>query len=88
MLCLHGCTNLCFRCLPLQVSFPSGAQVTVHNYKGIALNVYVKAPEDDFAATQGLCGTFDGRIDNDLTGRDGQVHPWASKPDAFTESWR
>ncbi|WAR27901.1 VWDE-like protein [Mya arenaria] len=34
------------------VSFPSGAQIKVTNNRGIALDVYITAPEDDFSGTQ------------------------------------
>ena len=55
---------------------------------GRELNVYINAPEDDYHHTQGLCGTFDGRRDNDQTGKDGHVHHWSRRPDSFVESWR
>lgn len=58
------------------------------------MNIYVTAPEEDYGATQGLCGTFDGNIDNDLTHKSGVVdtfpstvtHSW--EPSNFVESWR
>ena len=71
-----------------QIYFPSGAWVKVTNSGGRALNVYIQAPEDDFGATEGLCGTFDGNIDNDLKGRDGTVETFSSRPQNFVESWR
>ena len=52
------------------------------------MGVHVHAPEDDYEATEGLCGTFDGNKTNDLTGKDGHVYPFSAKPDNFTESWR
>ena len=52
------------------------------------MNAYVNAPEDDYGATQGLCGTFDGNYANDQTAKDGTVHPWSATPNAFVESWR
>ena len=44
--------------------------------------------ETRFILNPGLCGTFDGRLDNDQTGKDGIVHRWSRRPDAFVESWR
>ena len=70
------------------MEFPSGAKVTVTAAAGQYMNVYVNAPEDDYNATQGLCGTFDGNYLNDQTGKDGTVYPWSSVPTAFVESWR
>ena len=76
------------RDLLFQISFPSGAQVTVTNSGNRGLNIYITAPEDDYGATQGLCGTFDGRIDNDLTDKNGHVNRWSTRPKSFVESWR
>ncbi|KAK3583346.1 hypothetical protein CHS0354_038959 [Potamilus streckersoni] len=69
------------------IYFPSGAWVKAE-IGGPYMNIYVQAPEDDFGKTEGLCGTFDRTTENDLTGKDGHVHPHAAFPDAFTESWR
>ena len=55
---------------------------------GRYMNAYVTAPEDDYNATQGLCGTFDGDYTNDQTGKDGTVYPWSAIPNTFFESWR
>ena len=62
--------------------------MTIINVRNSYFNVYITAPEDDFAATQGLCGTFDGRIDNDLMGSNGRTYPWSTHPTSFAESWR
>lgn len=73
------------------MSFPSGATVEVRNYGGRSLTVSVKAPEDDWAATEGLCGTFDGQTSNDLKYSDGHFGPAPSggfKDNNFVDSWR
>ncbi|XP_053404692.1 von Willebrand factor D and EGF domain-containing protein-like [Mercenaria mercenaria] len=73
------------------IDFPSGAQVKVDAYKGRLLNIYITSPEDDFGATQGLCGTLDGNRDNDLKHPDGTTDTFSMKrfqPNSFVESWR
>ncbi|XP_053404691.1 von Willebrand factor D and EGF domain-containing protein-like [Mercenaria mercenaria] len=77
------------------IDFPSGAQVHVDIGKGRYYNVYITPPEDDFAATSGLCGTFDGNRDNDLTHKGGLIQdkfPLTKhsqfQPHPFVESWR
>ncbi|WAR27902.1 VWDE-like protein [Mya arenaria] len=74
-----------------QVSFPSGAQVKVTNYRSVALNVHITAPEVDFSGTEGLCGFFDGNRDNDLTYPTGKIATFPtnrSQNNNFVESWR
>ncbi|XP_053404804.1 uncharacterized protein LOC123555193 [Mercenaria mercenaria] len=70
------------------VDFPSGAQVHAKVYHGTSLTVSVTAPEDDYAATAGLCGTFDKNFDNDFQHKNGQVDTFSYYPDNFIESWR
>lgn len=73
------------------IDFPSGAQVKVDVYQNRLLNVWITAPEDDFGATQGLCGTFDGNRDNDLKHPDGTVDKIQTarmQANSFVESWR
>ncbi|XP_053404327.1 uncharacterized protein LOC123554181 isoform X2 [Mercenaria mercenaria] len=72
------------------IDFPSGAQVKVTRV-GESLDVTVAAPKDDFGATRGLCGIYDGNRDNDLTHPDGRVDVFplnGAHPKTFAESWR
>lgn len=74
-----------------KIDFPSGAQVKVTVAPGRLMNVYITSPEDDFAATKGLCGTFDGNRDNDLKYPDGHTDKFPltrNQPNSFVESWR
>ena len=53
----------------LQMTFPSGAVVTVNTYGGpqnIFLNLYIDIPSDYYNSTYGLCGTLDSNIRNEL----------------------
>jgi hypothetical protein len=50
--------------------------------------VTVTAPESDFGATAGLCGTFDNNRNNDLQHNSGHVETFNYLPHAFIESWR
>ncbi|XP_045199354.2 von Willebrand factor D and EGF domain-containing protein-like [Mercenaria mercenaria] len=70
------------------VDFPSGAQVHASIYNGTALTVMVTAPEEDYTATAGLCGTFDKNVRNDFKRKSGQVDAFSKYPTAFIESWR
>ena len=70
---------------------PSGAQVYIHNHRRIGLDVSIHPPEDDFGATEGLCGKFDGDTKNDLMYPDGRtdVRPNSNFQDnQFVEAWR
>lgn len=72
------------------IDFPSGAQVKVTANKNL-MNIYITSPEDDFGATKGLCGTFDGNRDNDLMHPNGQTDKFQLtrfQPNSFVESWR
>ncbi|XP_052219253.1 von Willebrand factor D and EGF domain-containing protein-like [Dreissena polymorpha] len=73
------------------VSFPSGAQVRIHNVGGVALDVTITAPEDDFKGTEGICGYFDGNPANDLKHSDGKVSNIPNtrfQDNEFVNSWR
>ncbi|XP_033756294.1 uncharacterized protein LOC117339038 [Pecten maximus] len=53
------------------------------------LNVFMHASALDFNQTVGLCGTFNGDKEDDLTLPDGTVDPSdARKPDSFSLQWR
>lgn len=77
--------------VPLQINFPSGAQVLINNYKNLAFDISITPPEDDWSATEGLCGKFDGSTGNDLMYPDGHTD---KKPNshffdnAFVDAWR
>ena len=62
--------------------------VSVTNSGGRYMNVYINAPEDDYQKTEGLCGNFDGRRDNDLTARNGHVYRWSHNGNSFADTWR
>ncbi|CAI9738780.1 Willebrand factor D and EGF domain-containing [Octopus vulgaris] len=53
------------------------------------INVWMKASTNDFNQTEGLCGTFDGDVRNDLYSPNGTLFDIKGRrPDAFSLSWR
>ncbi|KAK7469526.1 hypothetical protein BaRGS_00036472, partial [Batillaria attramentaria] len=74
------------------IVFPSGAIVFVRRsvIKGFNyLNVWMKPTAADMNRTEGLCGVYDGNMDNDLTLVNGSISTdTSSRPDAFSLNWR
>ncbi|KAL4219743.1 hypothetical protein ACF0H5_020157 [Mactra antiquata] len=73
------------------IDFPSGLQVNVGVAVGRSLTVTVTAPSDAQKSSGGLCGYFDGDINNDLKHPDGSVTPFSGRKHEvtnFTDSWR
>ncbi|XP_061532690.1 von Willebrand factor D and EGF domain-containing protein isoform X3 [Phycodurus eques] len=67
----------------ITIIFPSGAFVRA-DVGDWGMSLSVRAPSVDYGKTQGLCGTFDRNINNDIQGYEGlhdDLH-------AFIEHWR
>ena len=83
-------------CLALQITFPSGAFVRVDTYRWFGnwyyANFVVQVPSDDYKCTHGLCGTFDGKKDNEMIGKGGKIYRSLGRggtaPPQFAESWK
>lgn len=75
---------LCFYSEPLQVTFSSGAFVRA-DVSDWGMSLTLRAPLSDRGHTEGLCGTYDGRSDNDFHSAGGaglgDLH-------AFITAWR
>ena len=68
---------------------PTGTIVTVKDGWHGYLDIYIQASPMDFERTEGLCGTFDLDVSNDLRKLDGTLDFAASdRPDFFIDSWR
>ncbi|XP_076454152.1 von Willebrand factor D and EGF domain-containing protein-like [Babylonia areolata] len=77
----------------VMVYLPSGREVKVDRVYGDCLNAYLTLPGSDTDHGRGLCGTPDGRRQNDLTHRNGSEDhschdDFCGEPNAFIESWR
>ncbi|XP_053403264.1 von Willebrand factor D and EGF domain-containing protein-like [Mercenaria mercenaria] len=72
----------------VNITFSSGAFVTVKAYETF-LVIFAHSAKEDFNATRGLCGIFDGNIDNDLTRPNLHVDLFPPNfQDPFADSWR
>eukprot|EP00795_Rhopilema_esculentum_P011237 gene11237-21424_t len=80
-----------------EISFSSGATIkfdTINWYGHLYFgNMKIKIPPSYYDKTDGLCGTYDGKVGNELVSKDGKVwdkmlpsHRIAQ--DEFTNSWR
>ncbi|XP_061685391.1 von Willebrand factor D and EGF domain-containing protein isoform X2 [Syngnathoides biaculeatus] len=67
----------------ITIIFPSGAFVRA-DVGDWGMSLSVRAPSVDYGKTQGLCGTFDRNINNDIQGYD-DIHDNLL---AFIEDWR
>ncbi|XP_064631285.1 uncharacterized protein LOC135489721 [Lineus longissimus] len=71
-----------------QVTLPPGNVITVQTNGGF-LNVWMTASAQDFNQTEGLCGSYDGNIANDLSTPLGDIIPLSGRyANAFSTSWR
>uniref|UniRef100_A0A8C5AK03 von Willebrand factor D and EGF domain-containing protein n=1 Tax=Gadus morhua TaxID=8049 RepID=A0A8C5AK03_GADMO len=66
--------------------FPSGASVRA-DVSDWGMSLSVRAPGLDYGHTEGLCGTFDRNIQNDLHSSEGIPYP-SEELGRFIESWR
>lgn len=76
-----------FKSRKYKIFFPYGAFVEVtiqHIYRTLFLGVHVYPSVHDENETGGLCGTLDGKTDNDFSKRDGTI----TNRDDFINEWR
>ncbi|XP_064619608.1 von Willebrand factor D and EGF domain-containing protein-like [Lineus longissimus] len=83
--------------LQYEIYFPHGAFVRMILTNGDKylefMNVYMYPSPDDFGQVEGLCGTFDKNVANDLMLRDGTVYTGrgtnrGGQPNDFNTNWR
>ncbi|XP_041368567.1 uncharacterized protein LOC121382945 isoform X2 [Gigantopelta aegis] len=77
--------------LKYKIFLPTGTVVTVRVDRSLTnyLNIWIKPSSTDFNNTEGLCGNFDSKEDNDFVKSDGSLHVGTGlEPGPFLLSWR
>ncbi|KAM8966794.1 von Willebrand factor D and EGF domain-containing protein [Pelodytes ibericus] len=72
----------------ITISFSSGAFIRA-DVSDWGMSLTLRAPSSDFKSTLGLCGTFDGNVDNDFHNREGVQIAEASRNQLhFIMEWK
>ncbi|XP_064632393.1 uncharacterized protein LOC135490806 [Lineus longissimus] len=71
-----------------EVIFPHGTVLTVQNSYQQFVNIWVKPAVGDFGQTDGLCGTFNKKRDDDGRDKTGKIHRLTGQPHNFFKTWK